>query len=576
MFKVRWFHFGVMFVLMTFAALPVSAQEPTEPGLLDWVPADAAGFVLLQHDANMLQNLGNGLVTADLLEPARVDYGDAIDYGDFFPLDLFDLETFDFNALIEPWLGDEVVFIYGALSERFDVAPDDFLVLFQASDPFYALSVMRTVLEGQDLPEGQALPDTRLYRDTQIYLGDKTAFAFTPSNVMIGSESMIEAALDTGYGDGDRLVDDALYQQVRAAQADEAPIYAYVTGEAAANAFSVLLTGSAEPASLFGAVGQALATVDNRETLESALLSGQVDAIGVGVLPPSGQNSVGRAVATVHTQLRSPQDSADIADDLLRFIPRSAAAVQSGADANQAAKVTFLGLPLANYTGILLAALPVPASALPQSVGDVPQGDDLAGAFTSFNDALAMVGGFDLQTGLLDHLDGSYAVALIPRPNAPTPLLNTPYDLLAVMQTDDAETARTSIAQLVQTYLAPDLFADETLDGAQFTVLRVPQTGAPVISIGAVDNVVIFATGAAAELALDARRGDNRLVDQARWQTLSDARAPHLYVDINSYFNLVAPQPGGRQPSPFGQVGINTRYVGQGMYQLELIVTTLP
>ncbi|MCC6616951.1 MAG: DUF3352 domain-containing protein [Anaerolineae bacterium] len=574
MFRVRWFYFGLVLVLMALAALPVSAQEPAESSLLDWVPADVAGFVLLQHDADMLQNLSNGLVTADLLEPARVSFGDDIDYNDFFPLDLFDQESFDFNALIEPWLGDEIVFVYGALGDRFDVAPDDFLVLFQASDPFHSLSILRTVLEGQDLPQGRALPETRLYHDTQIYLGDKAAFAFTPSNVMLGSEAMIEAALDAGYGDGDRLVDDALYQQVRAAEADQPPIYAYVSGEAAANAFSVLLTGSAEPASLFGAVGQALAMMDDRETLESALLSGKIDAIGVGVIPPGAQDSVGRAIATVHTQLRSPQDSAEIANDLLHYIPRSAAAVQSGADANQAAKVTFVGLPLANYTGVLLAALPVPTSALPQSGDGDPQGDDLAGAFASFNDALATVGGVDLQTGLLDHLDSSYAVAVIPRPNAPTPLLNTPYDLLAVMQTDDAETARASIAQLVQTYLTPDLFTDETIDGAQFTILRVPQTGAPVISIGAVDNVVIFATGSAAELALDARRGDNRLVDQARWQALSDARAPHLYVDVNPYFNLVAPQPGGRQPSPFGQVAVNTRYIGQGMYQLELIVTT--
>ncbi|MCA9910004.1 MAG: DUF3352 domain-containing protein, partial [Anaerolineae bacterium] len=293
------------------------------------------------------------------------------------------------------------------------------------------------------------------------------------------------------------------------------------------------------------------------------------------VTPPGVNTTTGRALVTVHTNLRSAQDSAEIESALLNFIPRSAAAVQSGADANQAAKVTFLGLPLANYTGILLAALPVPASALPQA-GDIPLADDLTMAFASFNDALAAVQGLNLQSGLIDHLDGSYALALIPRPNSPTPVLNTPYDLLAVMQTDDAETARASLTQLVQTYLASDLFVDETIDGAQFTILRAPRTGAPVISIGAVDNVVILATGSAAELALDARRGDNRLVDQARWQALSGARAPHLYVDINPYLNLIAPQPGGRQPSPINQVGINTHYLGGGIYQLELIVTTTP
>ncbi|MCL4248715.1 MAG: DUF3352 domain-containing protein [Anaerolineae bacterium] len=573
MYRVRRLLICLVILTIGLAVLPIHAQD--NASVLDWVPADAAAFVAVHHDQSMLQNLGNALLTAGMLEPGRVDFGDSIDYDDFFPLDLFDLEMADFTTLVEPWLDDELVFVYGALDDQFMVAAADFLLIFEARDPFRALSAMRAVLEGQDLPEGASLPARRMYRDTPIYAGDKAAFAFTPSNVMIGSESMIEAALDTGYGDAPHLTSTTAYERVRAGDEADAPIYAYVTGEAAAHAFSVLLTGSAEPATLFDAVGQALATMDNRETLESALLRGQVDAIGVSVTPPGVETTTGRAVVTVHTRLRSAQDSAEIESSLLNFIPRSAAAVQSGADANQAATVTFLGLPLANYTGILLAALPVPTSALPQA-GDIPAADDLKAAFVSFNDALAAVQGLNLQSGLLDHLDGSYAVALIPRPNAPTPVLNTPYDLLAVMQADDAETTRASLAQLVRTYLAPDLFVDETIDGAQFTILRAPQTGAPVISIGAVDNVVIFATGSAAELALDARRGDNRLVDQARWQTLSGTRAPHLYVDINPYLNLIAPQPGGRQSLPFEQVGVNTHYLGGGVYQLELMVTTTP
>ncbi|MBE0689786.1 MAG: hypothetical protein IH587_06650, partial [Anaerolineae bacterium] len=111
MFRVRCFYIGVVVVLLAFAVLPVSAQE--DASLLDWVPADVVGFVAVHHDENMLQNLGNALVTADLLEPARVDFGDDINYDDFFPLDLFDLETADFTTLVEPWLGDEVVFVYG-------------------------------------------------------------------------------------------------------------------------------------------------------------------------------------------------------------------------------------------------------------------------------------------------------------------------------------------------------------------------------------------------------------------------------------------------------------------------------
>ncbi|MCA9908294.1 MAG: hypothetical protein KC519_06555, partial [Anaerolineae bacterium] len=284
MYRLRWLMICVVVLLAGLAVLPVYAQDTAS--VLDWVPADAVAFVAVHHDQDMLQNLGNALLTAGLLEPARVDFGDSIDYGDFFPLDLFDLETADFTALVEPWLDDELVFVYGALDEQFMVAPDDFLLIFEARDPFQALSAMRAVLEGQDLPEGAPLPARRMYHDTPIYTGDKAAFAFTPSNVMIGSEHMIEAALDTGYGDAPHLAENERYQQVRAGDEADAPIYAYMSGQAAAKAFSVLLTGSAEPATLFEAVGQALAAIDDRETLELALLRGQVDAIGVSVTPP--------------------------------------------------------------------------------------------------------------------------------------------------------------------------------------------------------------------------------------------------------------------------------------------------
>jgi hypothetical protein len=88
------------------------------------------------------------------------------------------------------------------------------------------------------------------------------------------------------------------------------------------------------------------------------------------------------------------------------------------------------------------------------------------------------------------------------------------------------------------------------------------------------ENLLVIGTGSAAQLALDAQRGDNRLIGQTRWQNLSqDDHIPYVYVDVNAFYNTFLPQAGSAaQPLPVNQVGIHSQYLGDNLFELNLLV----
>src|SRR5690606_7612356 len=106
---------------------------------------------------------------------------------------------------------------------------------------------------------------------------------------------------------------------------------------------------------------------------------------------------------------------------------------------------------------------------------------------------------------LLNKLDGSYSLALLPRPNNPLPGLNAPFDLLLVVQTPDAEAAadvQANTSRLLETFTVP--LEDEVLNAHKFSTLRDAATGEALVRVGAVDNLVVVGTGEAAQQALRA------------------------------------------------------------------------
>jgi hypothetical protein len=94
-----------------------------------------------------------------------------------------------------------------------------------------------------------------------------------------------------------------------------------------------------------------------------------------------------------------------------------------------------------------------------------------------------------------------------------------------------------------------------------------------VLQFGTVDNLLVIATGDALEQALNARRGDDRLVSRDRWQAVSKKAVPQLYVDIPAFYSTFLPQFTGPQLQQIRQFGLHTEYLGDGLYQVDLKIT---
>jgi hypothetical protein len=309
---------------------------------------------------------------------------------------------------------------------------------------------------------------------------------------------------------------------------------------------------------------------DLSRTPDRLLLSGALDAIGVSLDYDDIRSNNVIANLALHT-VEAP-DVAETPFDpaVLDLIPRSAMIVQSGADAGAAATDALHALPFLNFAGQALAAFPVAQS--PEMPLSVPTAQESQDAITSFLDAVNPV--VDLQSDLLDKLSGSYSLALLPRPNNPVPVLNAPFDVLLVVQTGSSEVAQSilhSTDKLLEMFVAP--LEDEQIDEQNFRTLRAPGTGEPVLRVGTVDNLLVIGTGSAAQLALAARRGDNRLTAQARWQNLSrDDQIPYIYVDVNAYYNTFLPTIGGPAVRPVSQMGVQSRYLGDSLFELNVLV----
>jgi hypothetical protein len=547
-------------VLLTLVLLlPLSAlaqeQPPAEESfsaLLDWVPADFAGFIWLDSSQPQvtLPALNLHLTVARVLQFSRVSEEGFADLNALFPLDRFDLEGGSFDSLILPWLGGELIAAYRQLDGRLDADPRDTLLIAATDDPFQALSVMRAALGGQDLLESSS------YRGVTIYAGDQTAFAFTPAAVLIGDEALIRAALDAEAGAVPGLTDSAVYQSVTGALTERipiraAPLYAYLTGDAAAAAPRRLLdyTGDGDP--LFDALLEALANLtpeaaspSAQETLaaERALLSGSADALGIWLSYDDVRFESLRADVVIHSS--SPL-AADAAFDMavLDYIPRSAAFVHSGADAQRAVYGALAALPLANFASRALSAFPL---VQPTAGSEVLPAPDAAQARAAVEGFLTIIGesGVNLRGDLLDKLTGSYSVALLPRPNNPTAALNTPFDLLAVAQSDDPAVAVETLTNALRLFVG-DSVEVETLElrgeSLAVTALRAPGSGDPVLMFGVVGEALVIGTGDALPLAVRAWQGDNRLMDQARWSGVGGGAVPYIYADIGGVYSTFIP-----------------------------------
>ena len=550
----------LILLLVLVIASPVGARQAT-PAYLDWIPADFTAFVRLDLRNPQLAttNLNLSLFVASVFQPARLQVTQRLPIDSFFPLDSFDIEGASFQQQILPWLEGEAIIAYRDLDATYVADDDDTLMILPTSDAFASAGALDGVIQGQDGLRRET------YRDMLIYVGDRTAIVFAPQAVLVGQEDMLHAALDQMLGGGEAFTVDPVYEQVRAAFAEDAPVFAYLRGEAADQSLRGLLGRGEQADPLLAALGGALA--DDAGMLKRLLL-GDVDGIGIQLTPDGANLRDVRARVVFHAADMEAPITPDFDDAVLELIPRSAIVVHSGSDAGMLARNALTALPLFAYAPTVLGAFAVPPFS-----GDplpAPSADDVRASVEAFTSAVEAGLAVDVRGSLLDHLQGSYALALIPRPNDPVPTLNTPYELLLVAQVDEPETTLDSLTALVEGLLNAPL-DDETIDDTALHTLTT-QAGDALLRLGAVDNLLVLGTGDAVEQALRARGGDNRLIDQGRWHALSVDETPAVYVDINAFYNTFMPPQGGSVVSTVSQMGLYWRPLGDSLFEMRLIV----
>ncbi len=569
--------FVLLFILL--AALPALAQTPiavttatvtATAGVTDtplgWIPSDFDGFVRLDmtDSASTLTDMNVGLFVAAILQPTRTSYTQRQTYDNFFPLDSFDVENFTFTQNIMPWLKDELIVGYKKLDTSFVVDASDAVLILPTTNAFAASNALAAVIKGQDFHTKE-----EIYHGVIVYPGDHTAFAVTPSAVLAGPVDLLHETIDTMLGSSPSLTADPVYQQVRAALPQNNLILGYLGKNASAHALSAILSsdGTAQP--FLTALTQSLDAIDNAKTPDRLLLSGAVDGVGVSVDYDRFQTSYTKAHVILHTSDTPDSTDATFDSSVLNLIPRSAMLVQSGTDASATATEALYSLPYLSFAGKTFSAFPISPSAA-GTVLTAPTADQIETVVNSFLTTVKPV--VDVKSDLINKIKGSYALALIPRPNNPLPVLDTPFDMLLVVKTDSANTAQAvqaSAARLLATFTAP--LQSEQLGSQTFQTLSAPNSSDPLVRIGSVGNMVVIGTGSAVPLALQAQQGDDRLTNQDRWKNLSqNNQIPYVYVDVNAIYNTFLPTAGGPTTRPVSQLGIQSRYLGSSLFALDV------
>jgi hypothetical protein len=333
---------------------------------------------------------------------------------------------------------------------------------------------------------------------------------------------------------------------------------------------SGLVGGASESQDLLAAFGGALAAIRKDSSFESLLFNGGFDGAAASIDTEIGlTDAIFAAKAVFHSSTSLPDASAAEFDDtLLEWIPRNALLVQSGSDARGMIYDVITALPMTNFARQLVAGLPIQTLGTDSDLITVPDASQVQDAVDNYLSILGEFGGFHLQQDLIDHLEGSYTVALLPRPNNPLPVLNVPFDVLITARVKD-EAVLDGISNLLQNLVNLQSLPDITIGDWEFKQLGTETD--PVISLGLMDGLLMVATGDAARSALDAQRGEDRLIDEAPWQTLSETARPDFYVDTAVLYNTFFPSSGGAVPASDNrtELALHSAYHGDGIYELK-------
>ena len=560
---------------LTAVVLPAAAQDKTSQSATDFVPASFAGFITVKTtDLTLtLQSLNEAIHTAALLQPLRVNSGitDVLTYYDFIPFGTwFDLEQADFAGIVSPWLGQDMVIGYRKFDAGLTASNNDILLIMSNTNVLDATSRIEKVLKGQDLPQRET------YRGITIYEGDKASFAMTIPAVFVGPVDLIKAALDVQAGEAASLTADPIYHTVHAAQPADTFVSAYVNGTYVMSAVNGLLNGDPFSAPVLKAFGGALSIGQNQANFSQLLLNGGIDAAEVNLVRGKAGQTVS-ATAIFHPT--EPTDLTTTAVDpaLLKMMPRSSLLVHSGTDFRAFVGDAITALPVANFASQLIGGLPFEtAGSFQNDLVTDPNASDVKLAVDSFVSAIKQTNGDDVQKDILDHLTGGYALSLLPRPNFRLPILNVPFDFILVGQVDDGPKTQDSIVKVLTTIFGLQSSDQQIVGDWTFKTMGLRRD--IVFQVGYQRNMIMVSTSRSATLALDAARGDNRLVNMDRWTQFPDTTRPDLYLDAFVFYNTFFPQfllTGGVVVSAQRRerVMLTSQSRDDGLFQLNLTAT---
>jgi len=555
--------------------LPTTAQDSTTVSATDFVPNTSAGFITIKT-TNLgltLQSLNEAIRSAKLLQPLRVNssLSDVLGYYDFIPFGTwFDLEEQDFAGIVSPWLGQDMAIAYRKFDAGLGASNNDILMILSSKNVLDASNRIEKVLKGQDLPQRET------YRGITIYEGDKASFAMTVPAVFIGPVDMIKMALDVQAGAAPSLTADPTYRTVHAAQPADTFVSAYVSGGYIMSAVNGLLNGDPFSAPVLKAFGGALGIGQEQTNFSQMLLNGGFDAAEVNLVRGKAGQTV-TATAIFHPAEPTELKTAAVDPALLQMMPREALLVHSGTDFRAFAGDVITALPVSNFASQLIGGLPFQTAGSFQNdfVTD-PKSDDVKLAVASFISAIKQINGLDVQKDLIDHLQGDYAIALLPRPNFPLPILNVPFDFILVGKVDDGSKTQASVVKLLTTMFNLQSTNQQIVGDWAFITMGLRRDA--VFQVGYQRNMIMLATSNAAAMALAAARGDNRLVNMDRWTQFSDTSRPDLYLDAFVFYNTFFPQyllTGGVTVSAQRRerVMLTSQARDDGLFQLNLTAT---
>lgn len=536
---------------------------------ITWLPAETAAVMTLnvENVSEAARALNILSLFGSFLQPLRIGEIDRQPLARYFPLAQFDIEGDPF-AFIAGWSTGEMVIGYRQLDETLTAADADVVIILPTRNAFSAASALAPVLDAQDEDVTRTL-----YGDIPLYAGDQTVFAFTPQAVVIGEDAAVRAVLDVRTGDAPALSADARFitiAEATRAELPDAPLFLYANNETARHALPFLLGTTPESQPLLPVLAQIAVSFSGAATPLTALLNGQIDALGVRLRPDLFLIRDARAAVHLHLTEPLPETTTNtpLTSGLLDYVPRSAALVMHGDDARLATAGAFAALPLANFAPLLLGGFPAGRTPGSRGLIPLPDGDAVQDAISGFASALE-ARGIDIEA-LIGDLEGPYMAAVLPRPNDPTPTLNSAVDVVFVARA----TAATALVEQIVTgleVLIDGRFVEVEVHGIETASILAGD--APVLRIAQIDDIILIGTGTAVDLAVQAQQGDNRLTTQPRWSRLVGETGlnalPDTYFDVAALLNIIDPE----TDLPNGVLGITGR-AGEsaGFYGLNAVL----